>query len=62
MQFPIKIIYAVHSKLLQINDCSFSYKSNISIMLYSSEYQIIKYFSVILCQNTVPQNKMKQWK
>ena len=28
-------------------------------MLYSSEYQIIKYFSVMLYQNIVPQNKMK---
>ena len=28
-------------------------------MLYSSEYQIMKYFSAMLCQNIVPQVKMK---
>ena len=28
-------------------------------MLYFTEYEIIKYFSVMLCQNAVPQNKMK---
>ena len=30
-------------------------------MLYSTEYQIMKYFSAMLCQNLVPQNKMKSW-
>ena len=33
--------------------------SNIHTMLYSSEYQIMKYFPAMLCQNVVPQNKMK---
>ena len=28
-------------------------------MLFSSEYQIMKYFSVMLCQNIVSQIKMK---
>ena len=28
-------------------------------MLCSSEFQIMEYFSVMLCQNIVPQNKMK---
>ena len=28
-------------------------------MLFSSEYQIMKYFSVMLCQNIVSQNKLK---
>ena len=28
-------------------------------MLFSSEYQIMKYFSVMLCENIVFQNKMK---
>ena len=28
-------------------------------MLHSTEYQIMKYFSAMLCQNLVPQNKMK---
>ena len=27
-------------------------------MLYINEYQIIKYFSAMLCQNAVPQNKV----
>ena len=27
-------------------------------MLYITEYQIIKYFSAMLCQNVVPQNKV----
>ena len=27
-------------------------------MLYFTEYQIIKYFSAMLCQNVVPQNKV----
>ena len=27
-------------------------------MLYFTEYQIIKYFSAMLCQNVVPQNKI----
>ena len=31
-------------------------------MLSSSEYQIMKYFSVMVCQNIVPENKMKKWK
>ena len=30
-------------------------------MLHSTEYQIMKYFSAMLCQNLVPQNKMKSW-
>ena len=28
-------------------------------MLCSSEFQIMEYFPVMLCQNIVPQNKMK---
>ena len=27
-------------------------------MLYFTEYQIIKYFSAMLCQSVVPQNKV----
>ena len=34
--------------------------SNMYIMLYSSEYQIMTYFSAMLCQNIVPWKKQKQ--
>ena len=33
---------------------------NIYIMLYFTEYQIIKYFSGMLCQNIVPQTKQNK--
>ena len=39
----------IRSKLFQIND----------VILYFTEYQITKYFSAMLCQNLVPQNKME---
>ena len=36
--------------------------SNIYIMLYSSKYQIMKYFLATLCQNIIPQKKKKKEK
>ena len=38
---------------------AFVKSSNIHTMLYSSEHQIMKYFPAMLCQDVVPQNKMK---
>ena len=29
------------------------------VMLYFNEYQIMKYFSAILCKNIIPQDKVK---
>ena len=30
------------------------------MVYFLTEYQIIKYFSAMLCQNVVPQNKMNE--
>ena len=30
-------------------------------MKSNHEYQIMNYFSAMLCQNVAPQNKMEQW-